>query len=757
MAQSPVTGEGHRPAFLPDSAPSRPPAGDTPTPPPASIITQIEIPTPPPTAEPLEFPGSSHSASTRQSDLTFLEETGPRQETSATTLSTHHPTPTVPVPVPAQAQARPSVAAGTPPPPPISDSPAVIYETGQQGLPVKPVAPEIPVGPDPGQLLKQGRYQEVEPIALETHDSRLASSLGWAYYQRRKNQAAYQWFERAIQWDEANYEAAYGLALVLFRTGDNERAAEVARWRVDQYPRMRRVLEDIATRKAVASFQSKNYSGAISQLTEMSRRRSLSREEAIMLAWARFHSGQVTQAKADFLHLYQQRADRPAADGVYTTYATTRDWVALRELAAGRGGPLLAIYQSHVSDQYYAHGLYRKALSEAGGGRSGRGGRGDGKGGGGGVGGQYVELEGIDSPAVGMEVMGRARSGTSGTSELTEYGAKLHGTFFSNQLHRFDLSVSLLDLNSGSLSRDTPIGKVPEDESTAYRHNPETRYSGIWEARVRWEREDLLTPSVELGISPAGGAVNPTFVGALGLRKVEDWGNWTAQIYRDPVRDSLLSLTGLRDPYSGEAWGRVTETGARFSLYSQLQDEWSFYTAASAGMRMGKSVRQNAHVALALAANKGLNLAPFEYFVLGPSLSLEFYDKNQSGFTYGHGGYFSPSHLIQAMVSARFLTHQGRNSLVRGNVGLGIQNNRQESVPWFPNKPDDRWITGQTTTGAALEFNVEGLYQLSPQWVLGGGLNFNLAPNYNDFSLRLSLRYFFEPRNGLFVQDFLTF
>ena len=735
MAQSPES----RPGFLPEAAPSRPPAGDTPTPPPTSIITQIEIPTPPPTAEPLEFPGSPQASSTRQSDLNFLEETTPRTTAPTTTLSTHHPTPppggAVPVGTP-------------PPPPPISDSPSVIYETGQQGLPVKPVVAqeEVPVGPDPGLLLKQGRYAEVEPLALDSHDSRLASSLGWAYYQRRQNQAAYQWFERAIQWDEANYEAAYGLALVLYRTGDNERAAEVARWRVNQYPRMQRVLADIETRKAVTSFQNKNYGNAIAQLTEISRRRSLTREEAIMLAWARFHSGRVAEAKADFYRLYQQRADRPTADGVYTTYASTGDWVALRELAANRGGPLRGIYQSHVSDQYYAQGLYRKALAESGTG-------GDGKGGSG----QYANLQGIDSPAVGVEVLGRARSGTAGTSELTEYGARLNGTFFSNQLHRFDLSVSLLDLNSGSLSRDTPVGKVPEDENTAYRYTPKTRYGGLWEGRVRWEREDTLTPSVELGISPAGGAVNPTFVGNVGLRKVEDWGNWTAQIYRDPVRDSLLSLTGMRDPYTGASWGRVTETGARFSLYSQLKDQWSFYTAASAGMRMGKSVKQNAHVALAAAVNKSLNLAPFEYFVIGPSLSLEFYDKNQSGFTYGHGGYFSPSHLVQAMVSARFLTHQGGNSLVRGNIGLGIQNNQQDSVPWFPNKPDDRWITGQGTTGAALEFNVDGLYQLSPQWVLGGGLAFNLAPNYNDFSLRLSLRYFFEPRYGLFVQDFLTF
>ncbi|HWL53971.1 MAG TPA: cellulose synthase subunit BcsC-related outer membrane protein [Chthoniobacteraceae bacterium] len=717
-----------RPSFLPAAPPPTPQVNDSPQ----TIVTQIELPTPPPTAEPLEIEGAYRNAA---SDADFVRQPSPAPisfGTPETTLPSHAPTAAASTPSPSP------VTTTTQSEPPAYDplTPTIIYDEGQAAVPRKPVV-EIPVGPDPGVLLRQGRYSEVEPFAEENRDSHLAASLGWAYYRSKKNQSAYTWFEKAVQWDDTNYEAAYGLALTLFRLGRESQAEEVARWRLAQYPKMRSILADIETRRAVSSFQSKNYRTSLQRLLAIQKQRRLSREEQIMLAWNRFHLGEVEAARSDFVRLYRARPDRFAADGVYTTYATLGNWRDLKGFADTYKGPIATLYQRHVSERYQAYGLYRKAQAEAPG--------------------RVPELEGISSPSAGVEILGRSRSGTAGTSELTEYGARFSGTLYSSALDRFDLSVGIIDLDSGALYGDTPIGKAPEEGEKSYRYSPRTHYSGLFDARIRWEREGLLTPSIALGISPVGGALDPTIVGAIGLRKVDDWGNWQAALYRESVRDSLLSYTGLRDPYTGETWGRVTENGGRFSLYTQLENNWSFYGAASAGIRTGHKVPSNAHVALTAAVNKALTIDMFEFFTIGPSLSLEFFDKNLSGFTFGHGGYFSPSHLIQGMISARFMTHQGRNYLARGSAGFGIQNNRQESAPWFPNQPGTRWITGQSTTGAALLVDLEGLYQLSDQWVVGANLGLNIAPDYNDFSLRVSLRYFFDPRHGLFAPDFATF
>ncbi len=721
-----------RPSFLPTAPPPTPQAERPLSLPPQTIVTQIELPTPPPTAEPLEIEGAYRNTG---SDADFVRQQAPSAPISFGTPDTalaSHPT------------TAPAGPAYQPPPtltqnePPAYDpvTPTIIYDEGQSAIPRKPVV-EVPVGPDPGLLLRQGRYADVEPFAEDTRDSGLAASLGWAYYRSRQDQRAHIWFEKAVQWDENNYEATYGLALTLFRLGRESQAEEVARWRLAQYPKMRSILSDIETRRAVSSFESKNYRTSLQRLLAIQKQRRLTREEQIMLAWNRFHLGEVEAARADFVILYRARPDRYAADGVYTTYATLRNWRGLKSFADTHKGPIAALYQRHVSEQYQAYGLYRKAQAEAPQ--------------------RFPELEGISSPSAGVEIIGRSRSGTAGTSELTEYGARFSGTLYSSGLDRFDINIGIADLDSGALYGDVPFGKAPEEGEKDYRYSPRTHYNGLFDARIRWEREGLLTPSIALGISPVGGALSPTVVGSIGLRKVDDWGNWQAALYRESVRDSLLSYTGLRDPYSGETWGRVSENGGRFSLYTQLENQWSFYGAASAGIRTGSKVPSNAHVTLSAAVNKAIKLEMFEFFVIGPSLSMEFYDKNLSGFTFGHGGYFSPSHLIQGMISARFLTHQGRNYLARGSAGFGIQNNRQESVPWFPNQPGSRWISGETTTGAALLVDLEGLYQLSDQWLVGASLGLNIAPNYNDFSLRVSLRYFFDPRRGLFAPDFITF
>ncbi len=722
---------------------------------PETMITQVEIPVPPPTAEPLTFPDNTPSSS--YSDNAYYDQSQSRPQSEYRQAATPAPAvapaarmraaprtvenrygEVIPIQEITSASTITSAPTASTPIPEEAVSPTIIYDKGQQAIPQPPTPEAPPPPPNFGLLIKQKRYAEVEAAALENSDSKLASALGWARYRDGQNNLAYHWFERAIQWNDGNHEASYGMALTLYRMGRYDQAEEIARWRAAQYPKMNKVLGDITARRAVSSFQSKQYRESRETLASIKRHRTLSREEQIMFAWSDFNLGNLAAARAEFVRLYREKPDRFAADGVYTVYAKDRDWSGLEDLVRKHRGPLEALYQQYVSQKYYDYGLYREAYTQDPCARP--------------------ELQNISSSAAAVQVIGRTRSGTEGTSQLSEYGARATGTFYVKDVNRFDVTVGVSNLDSGHLDRNTAIGQVPKDgDKRNFKFAPKTQYDGLIDARVRWEHEGLLTPVVEVGITPVNGAIDPTFVGAAGLKRVYDTGNWTAEVYRDPVKDSLLSYTGLRDPFTGRRWGRVTETGGRFSFYKQTENDFGFYGAASAGVIAGHNVPNNSHAALTLAASKDLRMKGFDYFAVGPSLSLAFYDKNLSQFTFGQGGYFSPSHLIQGVIGARFLTHQGGSSLVRGNAGLGIQTNKQDGTPFFPNKPDGRWHGSTSSSGAAINLDVEGLYMLSDQWVIGGQLALNVAPDYNDFSVRLSLQYFFERRGGLFVQDFLTF
>lgn len=726
--------------------------GDDAAAPEGMMITQVEIPMPPATAEPLygeEEPRRSRVASSEPGRIR-VSRAGDEPERTPLRMPVQNREPAYSGDryredryrerdlVNVRNDENPlTIVPGTSTPDDGNIPPAIIYGKGQQALQEAPKE-NTPPPPDFEAMIRHKQYGDVESTAMANRDSGLANALGWARYRDRQNNQAYEWFERAIQWNDRNNEAAYGMALTLFRLGRYQQAEEVARWRAAQYPKLKKILADITVRRATSSFQSKNYRQTKETLITIQRQRSLTREEQNMLAWCEFHLGDTESAKKSFVQLYRARRDRYSADGVYAAYATSRDWSGLEAVVVEYRGPLESLYQEYVSQKYRDYGLQRQAYREAPT--------------------KYPELANISSSVVGGQVIARTRSGTEGTSQLTEFGARVNGILYTDDVNRLDVSIGVFNLDSGALVGDTRLGHVrPEWDDRGPRFLPKTQYDGLIDARIRWEHQCFLSPTFELGVTPINGEIDPTFVGRIGLRKVEDWGNWGADIYRDSVRDSLLSYTGMRDPYTGQKWGRVTESGVRASLYSGFAEDWGFYGAAGAGVLMGQNVQNNSHAQVSLSVSKSLKLKGFEYFGVGPALSLGFYDKNLSQFTYGHGGYFSPSYLVQGTLAARFMTKEGGTSLLRGNAGLGIQVNRQAAAPLFPDDPDGRWYSSLNSSGVTVGLDLEGLYMLSDQWAVGGQIALNVAPNYNDFSVRLSLQYFFDRRAGLFAQDFLTF
>jgi hypothetical protein len=47
----------------------------------------------------------------------------------------------------------------------------------------------------------------------------------------------------------------------------------------------------------------------------------------------------------------------------------------------------------------------------------------------------------------------------------------------------------------------------------------------------------------------------------------------------------------------------------------------------------------------------------------------------------------------------------------------------------------------------------QGAYMVSPNWLIGGQLGYAVTADYNEGSIGLYVRYFFEPRNGLLRTD----
>lgn len=649
---------------------------------------------------------------------------------------------TIVVPVPEGVSAPPVTA--TPSPAPATQperyvgSPAIVFD-GEENEHSRPEASVVPP-PDPAQLLQWKDYEALLPIIESERNSPLASAVGWSLYNDNHIESAKQYFLAALGYSETNYEAAYGLALCLMRQNQYEQAEQVARWRLAEYPQMASVLGDIDNARAVQAYERGDYSRTISLYEQVKRYRPLSRNEQIVLAWCYFHQRDEARATAEFERLYREQPDSYSAQGLYASLARQKKWSELETLARTVGGPIEPLYQRYVGQRYYEAGLYANALRT--------------------LPPNFKEshgLEGYTSDSAHLLAFGRHRSGDSGLSRLTEFRGLIGGSMWIWDTSKFTFNVSMISLFAGSLPDNADVGTVPFRGSTRYRHTPITSYDALFDFRLAWETEGFYSPFASIGITPAGAIVSPTVIGNLGVKGVQDWGVWAIEVFRDPKKESILSYVGIRDPYTGKAWGRVVENGARASVYVPFRENWAVSGTILGGFLEGENVESNGHFLVNGNLAYDFKNPNFEYLTLGPSITYEGYSENLSYFTYGQGGYFSPQYWLRGTVGSQFQTHQGRRFLVRGSAAVGVQTYNQQETPFFP-LSDSRETFSQTqdTTYTAY-VDVSGAVMLSDYFLLGGQALFNRTGDYTEGWAGLYLRCFFERRQGIFATDFLEF
>jgi hypothetical protein len=290
------------------------------------------------------------------------------------------------------------------------------------------------------------------------------------------------------------------------------------------------------------------------------------------------------------------------------------------------------------------------------------------------------------------------------------------------------------------------------------------------EPLLSYRYERTLAPYFAIGMTPIGGVVDPLPVGRLGL----DWrhakGTLDAQVFAESRQDSLLSTSGLIEPWSGRRYGRVVEYGVRGSAWQQLTGPWSVSASGSISRMTGESVADNEHYAAGLGLGYALGLRGFDYFNIGPAYRYEHYRANRRFFTVGHGGYFSPDQLHRIGAAVDFQTAEGSSRfLLRGRGFLGYQHTDEDAFLPFPLSPpgfqffpigdervlalNNRPIGGDTQGGMAFDADLSSVYRLNSQLQLAGFVRAIQTENFTDFGGGLMLRFIFDPRPAVFSTD----
>jgi hypothetical protein len=273
------------------------------------------------------------------------------------------------------------------------------------------------------------------------------------------------------------------------------------------------------------------------------------------------------------------------------------------------------------------------------------------------------------------------------------------------------------------------------------------------------------------GYTPAGFLVS-TFT-ARAMWKPGN-GPFTFTASRDSVKDTQLSYGGLRDPgtaslsFPGNIWGGVVanQVGVQFS---RGDAESGFYAGAGGQYLTGYNVESNVRYDGSGGAYWRLLTSP-EYgnLSIGVNFFAMHYSHNEQAFTYGMGGYFSPTAYFLANVPFTWAAHSGTRWHYTILGSLGVQAFQEDLAALFPLagqkalevSSGNLALPAMTSVGPNYDLRGNAAYQIGPHWFAGGFFGANNSRNYSAVSAGFFVRYLFRSQpstvttpTGLFPYD----
>ena len=360
----------------------------------------------------------------------------------------------------------------------------------------------------------------------------------------------------------------------------------------------------------------------------------------------------------------------------------------------------------------------------------------------------------------------RWHDGTSGLSQLTEFGGFFQGSFSPWYTGTATFAVLPVYVDAGSIG-STSLGQ--------FGANPVLAAAGLPLASAGGQNAG--------GVGLLGGYSWGDFAGQfgtspLGFPVTNLVGNvsYTPKFFdntlsvrfeglRQPVTDSLLSYAGTHANFStanavvppgafgtNTTWGGVVKTGGHVTGFYDDQ-MYGVYGGAGLASLTGMNVAQNSQLDALLGAyfrpwktdNWAVRVGVAGYYTS--------YNKNLDGFTFGQGGYFSPQEFESLTFPVEYTGHDGPWSWLAA-VALGVQHFNTNSSFIFPHNPGAQAALEQLTTatsfgggnstglGAALNGQIE--YAIDNTLSVGAAASFNNGNDYNEVIAKVYLRKTFD-------------
>ena len=477
---------------------------------------------------------------------------------------------------------------------------------------------------------------------------------------------------------------------------------------------------------AAMTYEMQDYKRSHAMLIELESLGVMDKDILTLRAWNEFNLQNYEESGKRFASLYQSAPDKQSAEGLFYSYSKLNRVDALRAMIQEATlSELLNKAQINTDTPQTSFVAEPDALADR---RSNRE--------------KYDPFATLGISHADAYFSQRSKTGEIGTSRLItrkEPGLG-YGWRSEDKSTDYRIQIDRITLNSGTL--DPALSIVGTDGAyplancilPAIPAPQKNSMSGFEPLLIA--RHDTIgaTYSGELGLTPTGGAIASTFIGRANALKYVSWGNIAIDAYIQPVRDSILSYSGMNDPYAVFApWGRVTKTGVSPALSWQINSKWTLSTTAQLERLTGVNTQSNSHYGARTGIGYSFDVKKFDYINMDFSGSYDHYQTNQNLFTYGNGGYYSPQASVNIGPSVSFLTHNYYPLVIQGRAYAGYGHASNADALRYPLDPANAanivapgagFYSGNSR-GSSYGFSLQALWNVQNNLQLGGAIAYS--------------------------------
>jgi hypothetical protein len=349
-----------------------------------------------------------------------------------------------------------------------------------------------------------------------------------------------------------------------------------------------------------------------------------------------------------------------------------------------------------------------------------------------------AELEGLASRYSGWMGGGTqlgSRSGTPGFDQLTRLEAVFESSAVLGENARLTVRALPVLLSAGAADGTSNYGYGASGAALIGQDQFQSGVGGEVQLATR-------LVDATLGFSPYSFYVSH-ILGSLSVHPSSF--PFSFRVYRDQVKETMLSYAGEKDPLTGEIWGGVVATGAEGNL-SLGSAQTGFYVQGGAAQLTGVNVNNNSRISGSTGAYWTVYSNEYGVLKMGANMTGLHYAQNQRYFTIGQGGYFSPDSYL--LLNAPF-TWQSRpiNRFVYTIKGsLGVQSFHEGTALPGSLIATDTAPTAQANMGANYNLDMNMAYRLDEHWDIGGFVGVNNAHDYQDRTAGFAVKYMQRPQ-----------